>query len=340
MRLSWRVEKVLVSGPSAVRIGLTTVDRILPLVPSERVMVVTGASHAEEIKALLPDLQPQNILVEPVGRNTLPCIGLAAHAVARKDPEGVMLILPADHLITRTAQFRSLVVKGVELACLKETIVTLGITPTRPETGYGYIEASGEELKLNGAKAFRVASFHEKPSQEKALQYLDRGCFYWNSGMFIFQARAILAWMRKLTPDLASDLEALAEKLDQTDFEAAIAEIYPNLPSISIDYGIMEKAADILVLPADIGWSDIGSWTVAAEHWPYIEGNMAQGECLFIESEGCVVYSPQKLVTLIGVKDLIVVETEDALLVCPKDRDQQIKDAVETLKRRGRHELL
>jgi len=317
-----------------------TVDRILPLIPPERVLVITGASHAEEIKALLPDLPPDNIFVEPVGRNTLPCIGLAAHVVSNMDPDGVMLVLPADHIIIKAAQFRSLVKKGVQLAKQRETIVTLGITPSRPETGYGYIEAAEEELDLNNTKAFRVASFHEKPDQKKALEYFKAGCFYWNSGMFIFSAKTILFWLEKLQPGLACDLKGLAQKLHQPDFKAAMAEIYPHLTSISIDYGIMEQAEGTLVLPADIGWSDIGSWSVAAEHWPVIEGNFAQGECLFIESQGCAVYSPRKLVTLIGVKDLVVVDTPDALLICPKDKDQRVKDVVEALRNRGRHELL
>ncbi len=318
----------------------TTVDRILPLVPPEKVLVVTGALYAKEVKELLPDIPHENIIAEPVGRDTLPCIGLAAHVISKKDPEGVMLVLPADHVIIKAAQFRSLVEKAVELASQRETIVTLGISPTRPETGYGYIEAAGEEAELNGTKVLRVASFHEKPNQAKAEEYFASKRFYWNSGMFIFPARTILSWLDRLQPDLARGLEDLAQKIDQPDFDEAMEKIYPRLTSISIDYGIMEKADGVLVLPADIGWSDVGSWTVAAEHWPEIDGNTAQGECLFLESQGCAVYSPHKLVTLIGVKDLVIVDTPDALLICPKDKDQWVKEAVKALKKRGRNELL
>ncbi|MBW2062114.1 MAG: mannose-1-phosphate guanylyltransferase [Deltaproteobacteria bacterium] len=318
----------------------STVDRILPLVPPERVLIVTGAPHADEVEALLSDLPPGNIIIEPIGRNTLPCIGLAAHVVCQKDPDGVMLVLPADHVITKTAQFRALVEIGADLACQPEALVTLGILPTRLETGYGYIEFAEEVMEVNGTKVHEVASFHEKPNQEKATEYLASGRFYWNSGMFIFQARTILSWLDRLWPDMARHLKTLARTLGQPDFAATIAEIYPGLTSISIDHGIMEKATGVLALPADIGWSDVGSWTVAAEHWPEEAGNTVWCEGLFIESSGCVIYSPGKLVALIGVKDLVVIDTPDALLICPKDKDQQVKKAVEALKRKGRHDLL
>jgi mannose-1-phosphate guanylyltransferase len=317
-----------------------TVDRILPIIPADKILVVTGASHFEEVKELLPDLPPENILAEPEGRNTAPCIGLAAHFIHRRDPDGIMAVLPADHIIAKSAQFRSLIQTGADLARDRKVLVTLGITPTHPETGYGYIEAGPLDSELDGANAYTVARFHEKPNFDKAQQYYSSIRYFWNSGMFIWRAQTILSCMRELLPNLARDLEELAQTIGQPEFAAAMETMYPRLESVSIDYGIMEKASGVLVLPADIGWSDVGSWTSAAKHWPTQDGNVSQGDCLYIDSSGCVVYSPEKHVTLIGVDDLVVVDTPDALLICPKDRDQDIKAVVEALRNKGRTDLL
>lgn len=317
-----------------------TVDRILPLIPPEKVLVVTGVSHLEEVKTLLPDLPPENILAEPVGRNTAPCVGLAAHFIHRRDPEGIMAVLPADHVIAKTAQFRSLIKTASNLVKSRKVMVTLGITPTHPETGYGYLEAGPLVAEPDGVKVYTVARFHEKPDLDKAQEYYLSEKYYWNSGMFIWRADTILSYLRELLPDLARDLEKLSLAIDRPDFISVMEEMYPELEAVSIDYGVMEKAADVLVIPADIGWSDVGSWTSAAQFWPTVDGNVSWGDCLFIDSSGCVIYNPERHVTLIGVDDLVVVDTADALLICPKDRDQDIKEAVEALKSKGRQDLL
>ncbi len=317
-----------------------TVDRILPLIPPEKILVVTGVSHLEEVKTLLPDLPPENILAEPVGRNTAPCVGLAAHFIHHRDPEGIMAVLPADHTIAKTAPFRSLIKTASNLAKSRKTLVTLGITPTHPETGYGYLEAGPVVTESNGLKVYPVSRFHEKPDLDKAQEYYLSQKYYWNSGMFIWRADTILSYLRELLPDLARDLEKLSQAIDRPDFISVMEEMYPELESVSIDYGVMEKASDVLVLPADIGWSDVGSWTSAARFWPAVDGNISTGDCLFIDSSGCVIYNPDRHVTLIGVDDLVVIDTADALLICPKDRDQDIKEAVEALKSKGRKDLL
>ena len=317
-----------------------TVDRILPLIPPEKVLVVTGVSHLEEVKTLLPDLPPENILAEPVGRNTAPCVGLAAHFIHHRDPEGIMAVLPADHVIAKTAQFRSLIKTASNLVKNRKVLVTLGITPTHPETGYGYLEAGPLVTESNGTKVYTVSRFHEKPDLDKAQEYYLSEKYYWNSGMFIWRADTILSYLRELLPDLARDLEKLSQAIERPDFISVMEEMYPELEAVSIDYGVMEKAADVLVLPADIGWSDVGSWTSAAQFWPTVDGNVSQGDCLFIDSSGCVIYNPERHVTLIGVDDLVVIDTTDALLICPKDRDQDIKKAVEALKSKGRKDLL
>ena len=319
-----------------------TVDRILPKIPAARILVVTGAAHARDIRLALPDVPGENIVAEPVGRNTAPCIGLAAHMVLRLDPQGVMLVLPADHTIEHVDEFLNIVAHGAQLAQARDVLVTLGIHPTRPETGYGYIEAgpTTDRTGQTPGSHLPVLEFHEKPELEKALAYLATGRFYWNSGMFIWKAAVILEWIQQLLPDLARDLSGLAEHLGQPDFQKALEDCYPNLQSISIDYGVMEKAADVVVLPADIGWSDVGSWNAAADYWPRIDGNALEGQALFIDTTGCVVYSPNKTAALIGVRDLIVVDTPDALLICPKDRDQDVKKVVAALEKQGRRELL
>ena len=317
-----------------------TVDRILPLIPPERILVITGESHAEKLRRILPDLPGENIIAEPIGRNTSPCIGLGAHVVSKRDPDGVMIVLPADHVITRPEAFRAVILQGIGAALEHKALVTLGIQPTRPETGYGYIEASSSEGPPTANPVCPVIKYHEKPNLPQAEAYLADGRFYWNSGMFIWTARVILEWIERLLPRLAAELEALADHIDRPGFTEALTEIYPRLESISIDYGVMEKAGGVLVIPADIGWSDVGSWRAASEFWPEIQGNSVKGQVLGLESSGCVVYSQEKLVALIGVQDLVIVETPDALLVCPKERDQDVRLAVEALQRQKRDDLL
>ncbi|MBU2546911.1 MAG: NTP transferase domain-containing protein [Proteobacteria bacterium] len=318
----------------------TTVDRVRPLVPPERILVVTAGSHAQAVRSLLPDLPPDNILVEPVGRNTAPCIGLAALVVRRRDPDGVMLVLPADHVIEKPAAFLNLARAGAGLAASREALVTLGVVPSYPETGFGYIETGADAFEADGVRVLAVRRFHEKPDLDRARAYLASGRHFWNSGIFLWPARTILEWMARLLTELHGRLQTLVPSIDEPDFQTALDRTYPDLPAVSIDYGIMEKADGVLVIPADIGWNDVGSWSAAARYWPRVEGNALQGTGLFIDAEDCAVYSPDKLVALIGVRDLVVVETPDALLVCHKDRDQDVRDLVEALKKKGRNDLV
>jgi mannose-1-phosphate guanylyltransferase len=315
-----------------------TVDRIRPLTPPERILVVTGRSHAEGVRAILPDLPTENILVEPQGRNTAPCIGLAAHAVQKRSPQGVMLVLPADHAIENQSAFLRLAEQGVSLASQNDVLVTMGLEATRPETGYGYIEPSAPVPALS--PAMPVASFHEKPDAKTASQYMAQG-FFWNSGIFIWRADIILERIKTHLPDLAEGLSELAGFFGKKEFDSAVERIYPTLPSISIDFGVMEKARGVVVLPAaGIGWSDVGSWTAASEYWPVKDGSRIKGRALMVDSQGCQVYSPDRLVTLVGVEDLVVVDTPDAILICRRDKDQDVKKAVEALKAQGRDDLL
>jgi len=321
-----------------------TVERVLPLKP-KRVLVVTNVLQAEETARQLKEYQRTcriDIIEEPVGRNTAPAIGLAASIIARYDPDGVMLVLPADHYIINEQKFRETVLAGRE-AALNGYLVTMGIVPSRPETGYGYIEA---EKELRGAGPYPVKRFVEKPNLAKSLEFLDAGNFYWNSGMFIWRADVILDQLLAFMPPLSAALARLTFSEDIweiEDLKPQIDSVYRDIASESIDFGVMEKADNVMVIPADFGWSDVGSWSALPEVMSAdAAGNVAinVAEELALDAGGCLVYGGGKVAALIGVRDLIVVDTPDALLVCHRERAQEVKKVVEELERRGLTEYL
>jgi mannose-1-phosphate guanylyltransferase len=316
-----------------------TVERILPLKP-QRILVLTNALQAEESARQLReyrDICRIDIVEEPVGRNTAPAIGLAAMIIARYDPEGIMLVLPADHFITREDRFRE-TVKTAREAALNGYLVTMGIMPTRPETGYGYIEA---ETEMRGAGPYPVRRFVEKPDLEKALEFLNAGSFFWNSGMFIWRADVILDQIAALMPELSGNLARLtfAEDIwEPADLKPQIDAVYPDIAGESIDFGVMEKADNVMVVPADFGWSDVGSWSALPEVLePDEAGNVtiAAENGIALDATDCLIYGGGKLTALLGVRDLIVVDTPDALLVCHRERAQDVKRIVETLEKKG-----
>jgi mannose-1-phosphate guanylyltransferase len=318
-----------------------TVTRIGRLLPVENIFVVAGNSHGEEVRAQLSELPDENIILEPVGRNTAACIGLAALLLNHRDPAATMVVLPADHLIIDEELFLATLRAAGALARNQPALVTLGIRPTAPETGYGYIETGESAGKTQDHTFYRVTSFHEKPDHEKAKEYLERGNFYWNSGMFVWQAAAVLEAMQDHLPGLHTDLQKLRPFLGTGELEAGITSIYPDLESISIDYGVMEKADNVLMVPADFGWNDLGSWASMRQLWPRdAQHNVYQGDILALNSQHNVVYSPQRLCVLIGIEDLIVVDTEDALLVCPVSRAQDIGKVLDLMRQRGMEEYL
>jgi mannose-1-phosphate guanylyltransferase len=321
-----------------------TVERVLPLKP-KRVLVVTNALQAEETARQLKEYQRGariDIIEEPVGRNTAPAIGLAASIIARYDPDGVMVVLPADHYIVQENEFQATVLRG-QKAALNGYLVTLGIRPSRPETGYGYIEA---DTALRGSGPFPVKRFVEKPSIEKALEFLESGNFYWNSGMFMWRVDVILDMVLAFMPQLAAALARLTFSDDiweLEDLKPQIEAIYGDISGESIDYGVMEKADNVVVIPAEFGWSDVGSWSALPE---VIEADSAGNVIIRtsrgvnIDSGNCLVCGGDKLVALVGIRDTIVVDTNDALLVCAKERAQDVKRVVEELEKRGLTEYL
>lgn len=313
-----------------------TVDRIRPLVPADRTLIVTGRSHAAEVIRQLPEIPPENILIEPVGRNTAPCIGLAALHILRRVPDAVMLVLPSDHRIGDEAAFRRILEAAAAAALQGRSLVTIGIRPTGPETGYGYIE-QGERFSAAGAEAiYRVRSIREKPPREEAERLLAQGGFSWNSGMFVWRTSTIVDAIGRFLPDLQQGLLQIREALG-TDREAAVVSaVYSGLRAISIDYGVMEKAREVLIIPGDFGWSDLGSWDALWEVSEKDEnGNAVRGEFIGIDAGNSLIHSSGKLIALVGVDDLLVVETHDALLICRRGRSQEVREIVETLEKKG-----
>jgi len=318
-----------------------TVERIRPLVPAERTLIVTGQSHAAELIRQLPEIPTENILIEPVGRNTAPCIGLAALHIQKRAGDAVMMVLPSDHRIGDEDGFRRVLKAAAQTAASGDCLVTIGIRPTGPETGYGYLEQGERFAAIGEGDIFRVRSIREKPPREEAERFLAQGGFLWNSGMFAWKASTILQQIGQHLPDLDRGLAKIREAFG-TDREAdVLGRTYRELPSVSIDYGVMEKARDVLIVPGSFGWSDLGSWDALWEVSPKDgQGNSVRGPFIGIDAARSLVHSPGKLVALVGVEDLLVVETDDALLICRRGRSQDVKKVVQALEEEGREECL
>lgn len=342
-----------------------TVRRALRVSAKEDVLVVTSERLAAATRAAVPSLPAENVLAEPVGRNTAPCIGWAASRVARIDPSAVCAVLPADHHIADEDEYARVLSLALETAADGD-IVTVGIRPSRAETGYGYIEM-GEPLgaerrdgmptpaeaagagvgspsrsgatHVHSESAHRCRRFVEKPNRQRAEQFLAAGTFLWNSGMFFFRAQTMLDAIRAHLPGLGATLDRLLAASEGEE-EAILREVYPTLPDVSIDHGVMEKVRDVAVVPADFGWSDLGGFAAAWELAPRDdEQNSAPEGALLVDASGCFVRAPAgKVVALLGVRDLVVVDTEDALLVVPRERAQEVKKIVDALKKRGDEE--
>lgn len=318
-----------------------TINRIFPKIPFSRIYTIANAQQTETINSFFPGIPEENFLIEPQGKNTAPCLLLASAAIHHKNPDSVMAVLPADHFIQDHPRFLKKLEAAATAAEQCQTLLTLGIPPTYPATGYGYINFSPEESRsFLGEDFFLVNEFKEKPNYELAKAFLQSGDYFWNSGMFIWPTRVFAQKIERFAPVLFSQWKDLQEAVSQKD-EKKIAEVYSLLPATSIDYALMEKAEGILMGEGDFGWSDVGAWSSLCSFWPNDEGNnVIRGEHLLLDTENCLIYNPQKLTALIGVKDLIVVDTEDALLICRKDQDQRVKDIVEKIKKEKKDEYL
>lgn len=320
-----------------------TVSRIEPLVPLARILVVVSDEHAPTVRAQVPGLPEQNIVTEPGPRGTAPCIGLAAVALLQRDPAAIMAVFPADHRIADAAGFREAIAAAANIA-QDGYLVTLGITPVHPHTGYGYIQRASSLREVNGLAAFGVKRFTEKPDAATASRFLRSGEYYWNGGIFIWRAATILDEMASLLPQLHTELQAIAGAWHTPHRAKALAAAWDRVPRTTIDYGIMEKAARVAVVPVDIGWDDVGNWaTLAGLVEGDDAGNVAHGEGqpLLLDTANTYVYtSSGRLVAAVGLEDFVVVDTPDALLVCPKDRAQAVRDVVQRLKAEGQQGYL
>lgn len=319
---------------------LATVERLLPLVPAERLLVVTGAAIAEAVARDLPTLPAANVLAEPEGRDTAACVGWVAWRLAATSPDAIMLVVPADHVVPDGAALRAALAAAGALAGRRPALVTIGLRPTGPEPGFGYLELGEPGEQVDGFGACPVRRFIEKPGLERARELLSRGRCRWNSGMFAWRVATIVSAMRQHLPELAAGLDRLLEDSRRLGETAALARHYPSLPRTSIDFGVMEKADDVWAIPVDFAWSDVGSWPGLAEVLPRRTAGAVLGDVLAIDAASCVLVSDGPLVAAVGVRDLVVVATRDAVLVVPREQAQRVKDVVEHLRAAGREELL
>jgi mannose-1-phosphate guanylyltransferase len=321
-----------------------TVRRLEPIVDPRDVFIVTNRLQRAQIVKQLPRVPEENIIVEPVGRNTAPCIGLAALHVHRLDPEAVMIVLPADHLIQEEEGFRSVLQVAVNTAAQAGGLITIGMTPTHPETGYGYIQYVNERTPDNpffDAGVRKVKTFAEKPNLQTAEQFLASGDFLWNSGMFVWKAETILKEIARTLPDLSTELSNISAEMGTSRYPGAVETAYGIIRGISIDYGVMEKSDRVYVIPSSFGWNDIGSWDEVYRVGGKDErGNSITGKVIQKETNNSFIYSPDKVVAAIGVDDLIIVNTDDALLICKRGRSQEVKEIADYLKRKQMNDLL
>jgi mannose-1-phosphate guanylyltransferase len=315
-----------------------TVDRILPIVPLENVFVATNQDYGQIIKEMIPEFKPENIIAEPSGKNTAPCIGLAALHMHRLDPQAVMASLHADHFIADEEGFRQALLAAEEVA-RQGYLVTLGVTPNKPETGYGYIKRAGKIGDYNDHTVYEVDQFLEKPDLATAQRFLDSGEYYWNSGIFIWQLSTLLTSFENCMPEFYQQLGQLGQAIETG---TSIEPIWQQITSQSIDVGIMERAEKVAVVPLDVGWNDVGSWAAIHDINEADEsGNVVFGtEHLGLDTNGSLIQGQKRLIVTIGLEDVVIVDSGDALLVCAKDRVQDIKEVVNWLKENNRTELL
>lgn len=312
-----------------------TADRCSSFVSAEHTWVVTNALQAQATHRQLPEVPQNNILVEPAARNTAPCVGLAAIHVAAQDPDGIMFVMPADHVISPTEVFRSAAHKAVELVQEKsERLVLFGVPPAFPSTGYGYIERGGA---MDQPASFAVKSFREKPAEETAREYIQTGQFYWNCGIFCWKAKTILDCLAEFEPESFERLQVLSRAIGSSEWDQTLESAFPEMNSISIDCAVLERAEHVCVIEAPFQWDDVGSWlAVPRLAGTDDDGNTLDGLVRTLDSRNCIVRTDdQHLVATLGVEDLIIVHTPDATLVARRDDSERIKQLLDLLKSTG-----
>jgi len=323
-----------------------TVERLDPLIPSERIWIVTNAAQVDGIRACCPELPDANILVEPCARNTSACVGLAATVIHAGDNNATMVILPADHVIGPRSEFLRSLQAGAEVAESGANFVTYGIVPDYPATGYGYIKRADKHSEPHGVECYNVDSFKEKPDLDTAEKFLASGDYLWNSGIFVWTSSTILDAIAQHMPDLDAGLQKIAAVVGSDSYQTVVDDLYPSLPAEPIDIGIMERVDGVQVLSAPYNWSDIGSWKALYDEIDHDDDGNALvfangGKLLTHDAKGILAYSSSKqCIAVLGLDDLIVVHTKDAVLVAPRNRSEDVKKFVEQLRADEQNDLL
>lgn len=317
-----------------------TVDRLEETIEPQNILIIINREHRELAENKLPRIPPGNIIAEPIARNTAACIALAAYFISRKDPESSMIVLPADHKIMDKRGFISKMELAFKVAEAGNNLVTFGIIPEYNETGYGYIEYNDSSSVEFGDGVMRVKKFCEKPDADKAWEYYSSGHHLWNSGMFVWKTQSIVDAMKQYIPKTAEKLHPLIS-LPEGEIASFLVKAYPTLDSISIDYAVMEKADNVFTVKGNFGWSDVGSWRSLEKMMKPDENNNAvDGDVIAVDSNNNIIVGDKRLIALLHIDDLIIVDTDQAVLICPKDRAQDVRDIVNKLKQLNRDELL
>lgn len=318
-----------------------TAERLLPLVNYDDMYIVTNKSYVSLVAEQLPNIPKDNILAEPIAKNTAPAIGLAAAMIQYKYDDAIMLVLPSDHLIKQNQMYIDTLKTAINVAKEGKNLVTIGITPTYPETGYGYINYGHSNFSEKYSNVYEVERFVEKPDIEKAKEYLESGNYIWNSGMFVWKASTILDSFKEILPDTYEGLLDIKKTIGKDIFEDVLFEKFTKFRSESIDYGIMEKSSNIYTIPGTFGWDDVGSWLALERINKTNEfGNSVIGNVITINSKNSIIYGNEKLIATVGIDDLIIVDTNDAMLICSKECTQDVKKVIENLKICNRTEYL
>ena len=316
------------------------VARIAPIIPPERTYIYTNELVLKEVRRRLPQIPRAQIVAEPASRNNAPSLGVAAHEICRRDPQGMMVALPADQIITKPAEFLRVLRAGCETADKEGCTVVVGLKPTRPDTGFGYVRLGLREARIAGQDIYPVEEFTEKPPLDVAREYVASGRYLWNGCMFIWRATTLLENFAKHQPKMANQLARLAAAGGPRSAKT-FRRLYPKFEKISIDFALMERISNIHAVAADIGWDDVGSWAVVYDLTAKDkEANVRPQHSLCLDSRGNIIVAKKKFVVTVGVQDLVIVETDDALLICPRDRSQDVGKAVQALEKAGRKELL
>lgn len=318
-----------------------TVERILPIVSPENIYISTNVSYKKLVMQQLPQIPEENILCEPIGRNTAPCIGLAAVHIRKKIEDAVMIVLPSDHLIKNNIMFLDVLRDAADVAFENTNLVTIGITPSYPETGYGYIQFDSQNTTECKTRAYKVLKFKEKPDLNTAKEYISSGEYLWNSGMFVWKVSSILSNIKEFMPETYQGLLNIESNIG-SDCESEVLEYeFEKFKSESIDYGIMENAKDIYILPGTFVWDDVGSWLALERINPTNDvGNIVMGNVISIDTKNSIIVGNKKLISTIGLKDIVIVDTDDAILICDKDSTNDIKKVIENIKICNRTEYI